>query len=266
MEGCMNEDKTPNGLAKSMFKKCLRTELELNFGVIDISEASFKNKPDDFWEGPGLEILEVIMNALGGVGAAQRVGEKTKPTPAMQSGMVPTAADIQLISQSAEFDSFRLILNGADSTTERFEAIRKILDADTAAAKLLKKCAMFTKELTDVAVKEADSSRVLVTNSFRDYDTLRGAILCPALNNILSGHETQLNDITTSDIMANIMGFVTATPATFHKSMDKAFALMLQCSTAELGNQSSQDLMEGMEAVACVLAYTLGDLVGPDQC
>ena len=145
--GAWHEDKTPNGLAKSMFKKCMRSELELDFGVIDISEASFKNKPDDFWEGPGLEILEVIMNALGGAGAAQRVGEKTKPTPAMQSGMVPTAADIQLISQSAEFDSFRLILNGADSTTERFEAIRKILDADTAAAKLLKKCAMLVRRL-----------------------------------------------------------------------------------------------------------------------
>ena len=125
---------------------------------------------------------------------------------------------------------------------------------------------MFTKELTAVTVKEEDSSRVLVTNSFRDYDILRGAILCPALNNILSAHETPLNDITTSDIMADIMGFVTAAPATLHKSMDKAIALMLRCTPAELGSQSSQDLMEGMEATTCVLSFTLGDLVGPDQC
>ena len=104
--GAWHEDKTPNGLAKNMFKKCMRSELELDFGVIDINEAAFKNKPDEFWEGPGIEILEVVMEALGGAGATQRVGEKTKPTPAMQSGMVPTAADIQLISQSAEFDSF----------------------------------------------------------------------------------------------------------------------------------------------------------------
>jgi hypothetical protein len=265
-KGAWPEDKTPSGLAKGILKKCLRSELELDFGAIDITEATFKNKSDEFWEGPGMEILDVIMKALGGAGAAQLVGEKTKPTPAMQSGMVPTAADIQLIAQSPEFERFRLILNGADSTTERFEAIRRILDADTDAAKLLKKCAMFTKELTDVTVKESDSSRVLVTNSFRAYDTLRGEILCPALNNLLSGSEIQLNDITTSDIVANVMGFVTATPATFHKSMDKAISLMLRCQTAELGLQSSQDLMESMEAVACVLAFTLGDLVGPDLC
>jgi len=265
-KGAWPEDKTPTGLAMGMFKKCLRAELELDFGAIDISEATFKNKSDEFWELPGMEILDVIMKALGGAGAAQLVGEKTKPTPAMQSGMVPTAADIQLIAQSPEFENFRQTLNGTDSTTERFEAIRKILDADTDAAKLLKKCAMFTKELTEVAVKDSDSSRVLVTNCFRAYDILRGEILCPTLNNLLSGFETQLNDITTSDIVASVMGFVTAAPATFHKSMDKAISLMLRCPTAELGLQSSQDLMESMEAVACVLAFTLGDLVGPDQC
>jgi hypothetical protein len=54
------------------------------------------------------------------------------------------------------------------------------------------------------------------------------------------------------------MGFVTAAPENFHKSMDKAFALMLRCSVAELWIQSSQDLMEGMEALACVLSFTLG--------
>jgi hypothetical protein len=133
-KGAWPEDKTPSGLAKGILKKCLRSELELDFGAIDITEATFKNKSDEFWEGPGMEILDVIMKALGGAGAAQLVGEKTKPTPAMQSGMVPTAADIQLIAQSPEFERFRLILNGADSTTERFEAIRKILDADTDAA------------------------------------------------------------------------------------------------------------------------------------
>ena len=57
------------------------------------------------------------------------------------------------------------------------------------------------------------------------------------------------------------MGFVTAAPENFHKSMDKAFALMLRCSVAELWIQSSQDLMEGMEALTCVLSFTLGDLV-----
>ena len=196
------------------------------------------------------------MEAVGGAGARQLVGEKTKPTKSMQISMVPTAADIQVIAQPAEFVKFRHTLNGAGSDTERFEALPKILDAETTAAKLLKKCAMFTGELTAVPVKEEDSSRVLVTNCFREYDTLRGTILCPTLNNILFGHEIPLNDITSSDIISGIMGFVTSAPEHFHKSMDKVFALMLRCSPAELWSQSSQDLMEGMEALACVLSFT----------
>ena len=59
-----------------------------------------------------------------GAGARQLVGEKTKPTSAMQIGMVPTAADIQFISKSMEFEEFRRILNGTNPDTERFEALR----------------------------------------------------------------------------------------------------------------------------------------------
>jgi hypothetical protein len=161
-QGAWQEGKTPNLPEKSLFKKVLRLELQLDFGGIDINETDFKGKAEDLWEGPGQDILSAILEALGGAGARQRVGEKTKPTKAIQ----------------------------------------------TAAAKLLKKCAMFTEEKIAVAVKEEDSSRVLVTNSFRDYDTLRGTILCIALNNILSGHETPLNDITTSDIMTGVMNGV----------------------------------------------------------
>ena len=58
------------------------------------------------------------------------------------------------------------------------------------------------------------------------------------------------------------MGFVTATPATFHASLDKAFALMLRCTTTGLWSQCSQNLTEAMEAVVHVLSCTLGDLVG----
>jgi hypothetical protein len=163
--GAWQEGKTPNVLAKSLFKKVVRRELQLDFSDIDINEPEFKGKPETFWEGPGQEILSVILEAMGGAGARQLVGEKTKPTTSMQIGMVPTAADIQVIAQSSEFEKFRQILNGEGSDTERFEALRKILDAETAAAKLLKKCAMFTGELTAVPVKEEDSSRVLVTDS-----------------------------------------------------------------------------------------------------
>ena len=56
----------------------------------------------------------------------------------MQIGMVPTAADIQVIAQSSEFVKFRQILNGEGSDTERFEALRKILDAETAAPSSLR--------------------------------------------------------------------------------------------------------------------------------
>ena len=45
--------KTPNMLEKSLFKKVVRRELELDFGAIDINEAAFKGKPEAFWEGPG---------------------------------------------------------------------------------------------------------------------------------------------------------------------------------------------------------------------
>jgi hypothetical protein len=92
-QGAWQEGKTPNMLEKSLFKKVVRRELELDFDGIDINEAAFKGKPEDFWEGPGQEILSVILEALGGAGARQLVGEKTKPTTckSMQIGMVPTA-------------------------------------------------------------------------------------------------------------------------------------------------------------------------------
>ena len=45
-KGAWPEDKTPSGLAKGILKKCLRSELELDFGAIDITEATFKNKSE----------------------------------------------------------------------------------------------------------------------------------------------------------------------------------------------------------------------------
>jgi hypothetical protein len=113
-------------LEKSLFKKVVRRELELDFDGIDINEGAFKGKPEAFWEGPGQEIMSVILEALGGAGARQRVGEKTKPTKSMQIGMVPTASDIQVIAQSSEFIKFRQILNGEGSNTDRFEAFCEI--------------------------------------------------------------------------------------------------------------------------------------------
>ena len=52
-QGAWQEGKDPNILQKSLFKKVVRRELELDFGAIDINEAAFKGKPEAFWEGPG---------------------------------------------------------------------------------------------------------------------------------------------------------------------------------------------------------------------
>ena len=83
-----------------------------------------------------------------------------------------------------------------------------------------------------------------------------------AVNDTLSGHEILISDITSRDILAAIMGFVTATQQAFHAVLDKALALMMRCTVAQLREQGSQGLAEAMEAIIVVLRSTLGDLVG----
>ena len=178
------------------------------------------------------------------------------------SGTVAHAGQIQQIVVAPKWKQFRLALNSKDLVADRMKIMQTIIDADTNAAKLIKKCVIFAGNMIAVTVKEEDTSRLHVTNTVRDYASLRGTIRCTALNDILIGYECHLNDITTSEIVLGAMGFVTATPATFHGSLDKAFALMLRCSAGELWHQSGQNLMEGMEALVRVLSSTLGNLVG----
>jgi hypothetical protein len=255
-------EKTPNFLGLGVSKAVIGKELQLDLCAIGIDEATYNKKDETFWGTLGLAIVRVLIEVLGGAGARQLSGEKTKPTKSMQNGTVAHAGQIQQIVVAPKWKQFRLALNSKDLVADRMKIMQTIIDADTNAAKLIKKCVIFAGNMIAVTVKEEDTSRLHVTNTVRDYASLRGTIRCTALNDILIGYECHLNDITTSEIVLGAMGFVTATPATFHGSLDKAFALMLRCSAGELWHQSGQNLMEGMEALVRVLSSTLGNLVG----
>ena len=257
---------TPNMIDLGVFKKYLREKIKLDLTGIDINPNIYKTgKPENeekFWETPGAELINRIRTVLGGSSSMQLVAEVTKPTPPMEIGTVPDAAGVAQIHASEEWQDLRTTLNNGLSAEVRLTAIQAILDKNTVTARLLKKACCFIGEVTAVTVKPEDTKRVEITNTIREYGNLRGTSMRTAINETLSGHEILISDITSRDILAAIMGFVTATQQDFHKVLDKAVALMMRCTVAQLREQGSQGLAEAMEAIIVVLRSTLGDLVG----
>ena len=241
------------GLERGRIKRLIK-DTEIAVDGIDMTEATYKNKADLWWEDQGDIFLTRVRTALGKSAGVGLTGGRV--TAAQSNGEVLSSAEISQTLTSPDFPAFEKTVREG-----KFTEALALLNAGTPFANLALRAAMHFQKNQDVKVPEGEHQRARLNVVLQSYTKLLGKAILASIRESYPNRErfpVQMSD----KLIRLLTSFAGEDSEKYPERLVEAVALLVQTEKSDLQYVGASVLGKAISALVDVSAQVFGAPIG----
>ena len=234
--------------------RTLVRDTEVVIDDIDVTQARYKKKAEDWWMDQGDKLLTRLKAALGVTASAGTADGKVTATQA--SGEVLVNSEVAQVVNDTDFPAFVKLVNDKNHT-----AALAMLTATSGFANLAMRAAVHFEANQDVKVPEGDHQRARLNEVLQKFAKLRGKAILESIRESYTNRE-HFPVLMGEKLVTLLTSFAGKDSENYATKLVEAVSLLVQLDKSALQYAGASVLGKAISALVEVFATIFGAPIG----